>query len=107
MGLPKGFALELRGAVEAHDRAHYDIAHFELLADPPAVPVVSTSLGRTSSMICCQTSMFGSSGPSCDMCESDLNTTTEVPPIAVVQYVPNRFASTAGQPLRIFREIEA
>jgi hypothetical protein len=49
--------------------------------------------------------MFGSCGPSCDMCESDLNTTTDCLPIVVVQYAPRRFASIAGQPLRIFLEI--
>ena len=52
---------------------------------PPAVPVVMTSLGCTSVMICRHTSMFGSCGPSCDMCESDLKTTTDLPPMLVVQ----------------------
>ena len=52
---------------------------------PPAVPVVMTSSGCTSSMIWRHTSMFGNSGPSCDMCESDLKTTTDFLPIVVVQ----------------------
>jgi hypothetical protein len=52
---------------------------------PPAVPVVMTSVGCTSVMIWRQTSMFGSCGPSCDMCESDLKITTFFLPIVVVQ----------------------
>jgi hypothetical protein len=74
---------------------------------PPAVPVVITSFGCTSVMICCQTSVFGSCGPSCDMCESDLNTTTDFCAISVVQYAPRLCACRAGQPLRIFFEIVA
>ncbi len=74
---------------------------------PPAVPVVITSVGCTSVMIWRQTSMFGSCGPSCDMCESDLNTTTFFLPIVVVQKAPSRFSSLAGQPLRIFWEMVA
>ncbi len=74
---------------------------------PPAVPVVITSFGFTSRMIWRQTSMFGSCGPSCDMCESDLNTTTDLLPIFVVQKAPSRFACSAGHPLRIFLAIFA
>src|SRR5205809_4000734 len=74
---------------------------------PPAVPVVMTSFGFTCPMICCQTSIFGNCGPSCDMCESDLNTTTDFLPMVVVQYEPSRIACSAGQPLRIFFEIVA
>ncbi len=74
---------------------------------PPAVPVVITSLGCTSRMICRQTSMLGSCGPSCDMCESDLKITTDLPPMVVVQYAPRRLACSAGQPARIFLEIVA
>ena len=72
---------------------------------PPAVPVLITSFGCTSEMICVHTSIFGSCGPSCDMCESDLKTTTLFPPIRVVQYAPSRFACSAGQPARIFFDI--
>src|SRR4051794_32108777 len=52
---------------------------------PPAVPVVMTSLGCTSRTIWRHTSMFGSCGPSCDMCESDLKITTDLSPMVVVQ----------------------
>ena len=72
---------------------------------PPAVPVVITSLGWTSWMIWRHTSMFGSSGPSWDIWDSDLKITTDFLPIVVVQKAPRRLASVAGQPARIFLEM--
>jgi len=74
---------------------------------PPPVPVVSTSFGCTSSMICRQTRRFGSFGPSCDMCESDLKTTTFFPAMVVVQNAPRRLAWRAGHPATICFEMVA
>ena len=81
---------------------------------PPAVPVVSTSFGRTSPMICFHSSAFGSTPfagkclkVSCDRCDSDLKTTTFLPPIVVVQNAPSRFALTAGEPLLIWLDSAA
>src|SRR5438067_3639510 len=52
---------------------------------PPPVPVVITHFGEQSWMICFQTIAFGSWGPSCDKCESDLKSVTRCSPIFVVQ----------------------
>ena len=65
-------------------------------------------------MICFQTSALGKMpfdgkclSVSCDKCDSDLNTSTVLPPIVVVQNAPSRFAFTAGEPALIALEIDA
>ena len=108
MVLREGFLLELRGAIEAHDWAHNHVANFELGTDS------TRGAGGNHKL---RLHLGDDLRPHIDIRKlrsilRHVGIGLEKPPraylaILVVQYAPRRRALSAGQPARIFLEIEA